>query len=409
MTELVPSSARTAENSINSTRAKLIGKIVLARFLERSSASILAAVKSAEDVARRNGLLDGTAPALCRRVLPDAIYDRKADSEDVFARVRVRKNLPVLVWRSVYFASEYTVDGARLAECLARAGEASETILRAVRTLLLVTTRNRIAHEVSRSLIAAQGDFLRTCEETRLAPLTERQVAREVRSHGVSAADTSRVSRLLRSTVVVLPDGTPRPLRVLCPTSRMVLGALVRDVLERERMLRARGRLKGAWDDNEIARRVWRRPGIFVSRRLVAYCRKSLGAPDARVRTRRGCYMEITMNFATLAKLERQSIFRRAPTAPGVYELRLAPGERGHTPRCADIIYVGKAKNLRRRLLAHAGGNGRNKNLAGYVRRTRVLFRYRVEKGDLKRAEEELYRQFRETYGRPPECNRMSP
>jgi hypothetical protein len=272
-----------------------------------------------------------------------------------------------------------------------------------------VTTRNRITHEVCQVLLRVQREFLRTGDEARLVPLTGRELARAVQAQGVTAADASRVSRVLRSTVLVLPDGTPRPLRMLCPTSRTVLGALVRDVLDRERMLRARGCLKRAWGDDEIARRVQQRPDVFVSRRLVAYCRKNLGAPGARARTRRGCYMAITMDFSSLARLDRQGIFRHAPTAPGVYELRLVPGERGHASSCAGVIYVGKAKNLRRRLLAHASGNGRNKKLSRYVRRARISFRYRVENGDIKRAEEELYQQFRETYGRPPECNQMSP
>ncbi len=78
-------------------------------------------------------------------------------------------------------------------------------------------------------------------------------------------------------------------------------------------------------------------------------------------------------------------------------------------PSCAGIVYVGKAKNLRRRLLAHLTPNGRNGPLASRVRRGRLLFRVRIEAGDLKRAEKELYRQFLDTYARPPECNRLSP
>ncbi|MEK6769912.1 MAG: hypothetical protein AABY85_13130, partial [Gemmatimonadota bacterium] len=348
-------------------------------------------------------------PALRRKLLPGASHLLARGPDGVFARVQLKNGKPVLVWRSVYFGCEYAVDRQRLSAWLAQTkDQSSEAILRAVRTLLLVSTRNRIAHEVARVLVRAQRDFLRTGSESRLVVLTERQLVREVRSR-LAAADASRVSRLLRSTVVLLRDGTPLPLRALCPSSRAVLRALVRDLLERETRLRARGRLLRPWTDTELARRVPKRQGIRVSRRLVAYCRKSLGAPSASVRSRRGCYVATTMNFSTLHPLARPSILRGAPEAAGVYELRLAPGQPGYELGRAGIIYLGKAKNLRRRLHAHAIPNGRNRGLASHVRRARVLFRVRLEAGDLKRAEEELYRQFLDTYGRPPECNRLSP
>jgi hypothetical protein len=403
------SSARAGEHAANPTRAQLIGKIVLARFLAKPPASVLAAVQAAEEVVRRAGLFDGPMPAVRRNVLPGASCALEGGPDDVVARVQVKNGRPVLVWRAVYFACEYVVDGQRLAIGLAQMGdEGADAILRAVRTLLLVSTRNRIAHAVADVLVRAQRGFLRTGSETRLVPLTERQVAREAQTR-VPAADASRVSRVLRSTAILLQDGTALPLRALCPTSRVVLRALVRELLERERRLRARGLLRRAWTDEELARRVPRRAGIRVSRRLIAYCRKSLGAPSASVRSRRGCYLAATMEFSTLAPLTTSGILRAAPAAAGVYELRLAPGQPGYEPRCAGIIYLGRAKNLRRRLLAHANPNGRNRRLASHMRRARVLFRVRLETGDLKRAEEELYRRFLDTYAHPPECNRLSP
>jgi hypothetical protein len=406
---VVPSPARAIQRATNPTRAKLIGKIVLARFLDRPAMSVLAAALAAEEVARRAGLFDGPGAAMRRALLPGARWSPESAPDAVFARVQVKNGKPLLVWRSVYFGCEYTVDGKRLAARLARPGHgSSEAILRAVRTLLLVSTRNRIAHEVVRVLVRAQREFLRTGSEARLEVLSQRQIVREAQSR-LAAADASRVSRVLRSTVVLLKDGAPLPLRALCPSSRAVLRTLLRDVLERERRLRARGFLLRAWSDEELARRVPRRQGIRVSRRLVAYCRQCLGAPSASERSRHGCYMVTTMDFSMLAPLTRPGILRAAPPAAGVYELRLAAGQPGYEPSRAGIIYVGQAKNLRRRVLAHLTPNGRNRRLASHVRRGQVLFRVRLEAGDLKRAEEELYRQFVDTYGRPPECNRLSP
>ena len=408
MTALVSSPGRATQPATNATRPKLIGKIVLARFLERPPTSVLAAVREAEEVARRACLFDGARPALRRKLLPGASYALARGLDGVFARVQVKNGKPVLVWRSVYFGCEYTVDGERLAACLAQAEDESSEVLRAVRMLLLVSTRNRIAHEVVSVLVRVQRDFLRTGFEVRLNVLTERQLVREAQAR-FAPADASRVSRVLRSTVVLLEGGTPLPLRALCPSSRAVLLALVRDVLEHETRLRGRGLLLRAWTDVELARRVPRREGVGVSRRVVAYCRKSLGAPGASVRSLRSCYMVTTIHFSRLAPLTRPGILRGAPAAAGVYELRLAPGQPGYEPGCAGIIYVGKAKDIRRRLLAHTSPNGRNRRLASHVRRAHVLFRVRLEAGDLKGAEEELYRQFLDTYGRPPESNRLSP
>lgn len=407
---LVSSLARFILLATTATRSTLIGKIVLARFLERPPAAVLAAALKAEDVARRAGLFDGATPALCRTLLPEASHAPVVHGPNgVFAQVRVRNGAPHLVWRSFYFGCEYTVDWYRFGAWMAPAdGEYSEDILRAVRTLLLVSTRNRIAHEVARVLIGAQRDFLCTGAETRLVVLTERQVVREARAR-LAVADASRVSRVLRSTVVFLPTGAPLPLRALCSSSRAVLRALLRDVLARERGLREQGLLLGAWTDEELACRVPRRAGMRVSRRLVAYCRKSLGVPGASVRARRSGYMATTMDFSALRTLARSGILQGAPQAAGVYELRLAPGQPGYERRCAGIIYLGKAKNLRRRLLAHATPNGRNQGLARHVRCAQVLFRVRLEAGDLTRAEQALYRQFVDTYGCPPACNTLHP
>jgi hypothetical protein len=390
-------------------RPTLVGRIILARFLSRPAEAVEAAARAAQEVAEQAGLLRGPASALGLRRLPGSCWSPGVLPGVVCGRIEIRNGKPALLWRSPYFTGAYTVDRERLARRLARLDpEARETVLRAVRTLLLLGTRNRIAHEVARVLLRTQRDFLRTGCEARLKVLTEREVTREAQGR-CRGADASRISRVLRSTVVLLPGGKPVALRSLCPSSRTVLRALVRQVLERERCLRARGLLLRAWTDEELAQRIPPVPRVRVSRRLVAYCRQSLSAPNAAVRSRHGRYMVSTMDFSKLAPLTRADVLDRAPVAAGVYELRLAPGQPAYEPTCAGIIYLGRAKNLRRRLLAHANPNGRNGRLASHVRQGRVLFRVRLAPGDLERVEKELYRQFVETYGHPPECNRLTP
>jgi hypothetical protein len=226
----------------------------------------------------------------------------------------------------------------------------------------------------------------------------------------VEFADPGRVSRTLRATTIVLPDGSTCPLRELCPTTRTVLTARVRGVLELERRLRAAGKLRIAWDDAALARRVRRDDGVVVSRRIVCHCRRRLGVPGARARAQRGAYVLATAGFSPLFPLERRTVLRRAPGTPGVYELRVAPGHEGYEASSAGVIYVGKAHDLRVRLLAHAGAAVRNERLRRLVRNSRVLFRFRPESPkDLKSVEVGLYLRFYDTYGRPPTCNRHSP
>jgi RNA polymerase sigma-54 factor len=396
--------------SDRSARAALIGKIVLARFLERPLPAVIVAVQAAEAVAQRYRLFHGrNAPLRCRR-LDGAEIQAGAPHAEALGSVCVKAGQPVVRLYSVYSTYEYLLNRSRLAACLEPLSDADRVrVLRAVRTLLLLTTRNRLTLEVCRIVLEVQHRFLRTVNEAEMVPLTGCAVAQEAQRRGVTAADAGRVSRILRSTVVVLPDGSTWPLRRLCPTSRTVLRAHVRRVLEIERRLRARGRLERAWSDAAIAERLARRTGIPVSQRLVSYCRQTLGAPGVRVRTARGGYMAATMNFSRLAPLERPAVVERAPAAPGVYELRLSRGEPDYTPACAGVIYIGRATDLRRRLLAHASGNGRNAELARHIAGSRVLFRFRVETGDITHAESALFRQFCETYGRPPACNRVHP
>lgn len=391
-------------------RTALIGNIVLARFLQRPLPAVVAAVQGAEEVARRAGLLDGPHAPLRRKRLEGSRLDPDGARGDTLGCVRFRAGRPVVLLHSPLFGCEYVVNGSRLGAHLDQLTDAERVnALRALRTLFLASTRNRITLEVCRIVLDAQRAFLRTMDEARMVPLTGRAVAHEARRRGVAAAEASRVSRVLRSTPVLLRDGSIHPLRSLCPTSRAVLRARVRDVLDLERRLRARGQLPTPWSDAEIARRVSRQVGRHVSRRLVSYCRHALGVPAVSQRRHRGCYLSATARFSTLAPLDRETVLRRAPTSAGIYELRLARTDPEYRPQHAGVIYIGKANNLRHRLLTHATGNGRNPRLAQHIRRSKVMFRFCRVSGDLRQAETHVYRQFRETYGRAPECNRMHP
>ncbi len=360
-------------------------------------------------LAWRLRLLSGRSPVIHRNQPPEVEAGPIAGG--ACGIVRVVDGDPVLTFRA-RCASEYAIDSVRLSTWLAGAdGESSVRALGAVRTLHLATARSRLTQAIWRVLAQVQRPFLISCDASALVPLTARELVRRARAAGAELADPGRVSRTLRATTIVLPDGSTCPLRALCPTTRSVLAARVRGVLEIERRLLAAGKLRVAWDDAALARRVRRDDGVVVSGRIVCYCRRRLGVPGARARTQRGAYISATAGFSALFPLDRRTVLRRAPRTPGVYELRVAPGHEGYEASSAGVMYVGKAQDLRVRLLAHAGAGVRNEGLRRLVRNSRVLFRFRAEaaKEELKPVEVGLYLRFCDTFGRPPTCNRVSP
>ncbi len=387
-------------------RAELVRRIVLSRFLELPIPALVRAVRDAEAlVARHPGLSRPGGPL--RRVT--AGRARGAWPEPTCGRVRLRRGVPELALRPEV-ALAYEGDHAALRAYAARLHPAEAAALsRAFWVLLLATARSRMTRALGEVLVETQRAFLVSGRDRDLVPLSAREAVRRARHAGGTSLDEGRASRLLRSSLVVLPTGASRPLGALCPTTRLVLSAQVRAALAEERALREAGTLAHPWSDAELARWLGRTRGLRVSRRLVAYCRKRIGAPGARARAKHGAYLAATASFSALYPLERATVAQRAPAAPGVYELRIC-GARGARRAHGDaVIYIGHGQDLRARLLDHAWGTVRNQGLLRHVRAARVEFRFRVERRDPRRAEAELYRRFKETFGRPPECNRVSP
>ncbi|HSM93816.1 MAG TPA: hypothetical protein VLT47_13115 [Anaeromyxobacteraceae bacterium] len=386
---------------------EIVRQIVLARFLERPPDAVALAVERAEAIVWRHRLLAGRVPAIQRVPAPGVAAGEVPPG--ACGVVEPRDGAPVLVLPT-RCAARYEIDRARLAAWLDRTDAGTRIrVLRAVRTLHLATARSSITGAVWTVLAKVQRRYLASCDAAELVPLTAREVVRRARAAGADLVDAGRVSRTLRATAVVFPDGSTHPLAILCPSTRAVTAARLSKLLERERELRAVGRLRRAWNDAELARRLGRIHGAPVSPRIVCYCRKRLAVPGARERARSPAYMSATTGFSALRPLDRRSVIRRAPRAPGVYELRIAPGQPLYEPTCSGIVYVGRARDLRARLLVHAGASARNERLVSLVRGSRVLFRFRVESGELRPIEAELYRRFCDTYGHHPSCNRVSP
>ena len=170
-----------------------------------------------------------------------------------------------------------------------------------------------------------------------------------------------------------------------------------------EKSLIQEGSIKGPLSDSEIARRIEETFGAPISRRTVSHIRRTLGIPGKVGRSGSGSYREATADFSPPLPLTPLSVRKSAPSLPGVYEIRsFVPGE----PE--EVVYIGSAGNLRKRLSHHLYSSGGNpllrKRISGGAR-----FRYRVFKEDWRTAERTIYRSFLNTFGKPPECNRASP
>ncbi|MDA8149695.1 MAG: hypothetical protein M0041_00955 [Nitrospiraceae bacterium] len=325
---------------------------------------------------------------------------------DVFASGEILSNgiYPVFLYHRVCCIREYRFDDVGMKTFL-RDGSGNEDLRKVVRRLRLVNTRNRLAQALVEHLLREQADFLVSGSPVRLRPLTQADVSRALSSapSPLGRLDPSRLSRLLRHFPVVFPDGRVRPLGDLCPSRRDVCCHFVDHVIKNEKMLMHEGLLPAPLSDGEMARHVEEAFGVCLSRRTISRLRRVLGIPAKEGRVAEENYREATGDFSLPLPLTPPSVRETVPEMSGVYEIRsFLPG----VPE--EVVYIGSAANLKRRLSYHlyvSGGSPclRDKISAG------ARFRYRIFKEDWRTQERLLYRAFLNTFGRPPDCNRVSP
>lgn len=193
-------------------------------------------------------------------------------------------------------------------------------------------------------------------------------------------------------------------LRSLCPAARDLHRHYVSQVIQRERARMVENRTLVPMTDREITAAVQREFGARLLPRTVAYIRQDLGIPGARERRRRSEYLSMTVGFSPMLPLTAETLREQVPPGPGVYEIRRAEAPPGMCP----IIYIGSARDLRKRLSDHLRGYSGNALLQAHVQGG-VRFRYRPVAVRWREAERTLYLVFLATFGAPPLANRMSP
>ncbi len=377
------------------------GKILLSRFLElslRRFDSFVKALDADPELRRLSGIFSQDV------IEGSRLSPSPPPGARTYGEIVMEDGLPEVLWHSPSFVREYRMDDAAIDRMLAEEGIRGN-LGRIVRQLRLVNSRNRLTHHVVRYVLRAQAVYLDSGDPLRLRPLSHVRIAEKLPFNPwfADGIDSSRISRILRSFPLVFPDGKVRELSDLCPNFRTVCCHFVNGVIKIEKSLILEGAIKEPFSDDDVGRRVEEHFAVRISRRTVAHIRRTLGIPASRDRAKKRTYHEATEDFSPPLVLTTRTVREQVPDEAGVYEIRSSvPG----IPE--EIVYLGSAGNLRKRLTYHLYATRGNpllrKRIEGGAR-----VRYHVLKEDWRKAERDIYRAFLATYGKSPECNRVSP
>jgi len=407
----------------NKIEAALLGKIVLARFLELPLRAFDRLAVQAESsggfTALRPWVTVGRLEGA--QVVHDATGILQTQSSPILGEVReTGMNLTFLYHRESC-TREYRFDEEGVNYLMSRPDFPAEWagILRRLR---LINTRNRLTHALMQAVLTSQTEYLRSGLGLALLPLTQAEIsARLISGSNLSmVADPGRISRLVRGLSIMLPNRKVVPLNTLFPKPRQVHCHFVDHVIKTEKVWMAEKVLREPLTDKAIADILEREYGIRLLRRTVANIRHDLAIPDCRSRSHRVNYLAATEEFSALVPLTPQALRTAVPAHPGVYEIRAVsafsldgakaawPGK-SVSPTPHGVVYIGSTGDLRKRLGDHLRGNSDNALLHNHVADGAARVRFRLISDEWRLAERELYRVFCETFGAPPLCNRMSP
>jgi len=303
----------------------------------------------------------------------------------------------------------------------ALSNEDEAEILALRRQLWLINTRNRLTHMVLMGIAEHQGAYLASGDALHLRPLSQVALAEWIRSETqgysrfllpdskLELVDNSMISRLTRNMTVLSPQGQDIPLRDFFPSTRDVHKRLIEAILDEEKERIRRGDIERAYTDEEIKGKLKERYGVSISRRTVGACRQEMRIPSSYTRNSNHTYPPREARFSFHYPLNMASIKANAPEVPGVYEISLAEMEVDYPLCSSGVVYIGSAKNLRKRLKDHLGPNSKNGDLRTLLSNHRAVFRYIVKHRAIRAEEKMLCQCFILAYGALPRCNRIRP
>ncbi|MEW6133122.1 MAG: GIY-YIG nuclease family protein [Pseudomonadota bacterium] len=398
--------------------AATLGKIVFARFLSMPLKTYERCVAKTESSTPFQALRPHAEPSvLDRAILHEEPTEHPPAPAGVLGEVRLSAGRPEFVYRRPGFVREYRFDEAAT-ERLRQAHALSPGMTSTLHRLRLINSRNRLTHALIRTLLDVQADYLMSGDPLALVALPQARMARILaeRADLPMVADAGRLSRLIRGLSFKMADGKPQPLSALFPGERQLHCHRIDALVKREKSLLLEGRIDRPLPDEDIAAALAQQYGSALSRRSVAAIRHHLAIPDWRRRAVREDYLAATEGFSPLLPMTPPSVTGSIPSRPGVYEIR-TPALRENTcpidgvrsAERAQVVYIGSTRDLRKRLADHLRGNNGNVLLTSLLATGAAKVRYRAVNTDWRLLERRLYDAFRETFGVPPLCNRMSP
>ena len=277
-----------------------------------------------------------------------------------------------------------------------------------------VNSRNALTHQLLGTIAKEQKDYLSTGDIFRLKPMTQVELAKRM-NQGMNNLGTyalpachSWLSRLIPNLSIRLPDGSEQPLKVLLPNRRDRTKWALRKLLNEENREIIEGVLRIPYGDCQLQELLHRQFDISTVRRNISAVRRELGIPSAHVRSQDFWHL-LTAPLSGVYALTIKEVCLHVPQTSGVYELCLKEGQITYSKGDSSIFYIGRSKNLEKRLMEHLQARTKNKILARCLGHETCGFRFLVAEDSYRREEKRLYDLFIATFGAPPAGNRVSP
>jgi len=401
----------------------LIGIIILAGFLKLPLTSYEAVIEKVEGSHVFTRLSPGT---FSTKLFPRAQVRELAKSlaPNCIGQLREDQQGFHVSYRYPGLASEYVIDEGKMmrwrqGQALSSGDEGEIQALR--RQLRLISTRNRLTHMVLMGIAEHQGDYLASADRLDLKPLSQVALTEWIRGElqgdsrflplgsKLEFVDNSMISRLTRDMSVLSPQGREISLRGFLSSSRDVHKRMIEAILDREKERIRRGDIQEAYTDEEIKEKLKERYSVSISRRTVSACRRDMRIPSSYTRNGNHTYPPRQTLFSFHYPLKVASVKGNAPEGPGVYEISLADLQVDYPLCFSEVVYIGSAKNLRKRLGDHLRPGAKNSDLRALLAKHRAVFRYIVKHSGPRAEERRLCRSFVSASGSLPRCNRIRP
>lgn len=275
--------------------------------------------------------------------------------------------------------------------------------------LRCISLRNKITDRIIKGIIRHQKKYFISGDPFDLVPFSQIQLSKMLNGSRSQTIDTSWISRLVKKISIVTPSGEENLLKYFFQNQKDVNKRLIKKLLDKENEDIVPKEIKKPLTDSQIRDRLYCKHGLKLSRRLVSICRHEMGIPNAKRRFLGYKYPPLFANFSILYVLAVKSVKSNVPAIPGIYEFRLTSKEIEYPIGKSKVIYIGSAKNLRKRLMVHLKQNKKNSHMSDFLREFDCSFRYIRFSKNWKEEERRLYNLFVATHGAPPKCNRIRP